>query len=119
MNKLDTLDRGIGELRDLLSKGWRDIASGDLTAFERGEIRNQMVKAAADLRRCLQARESEIRRLRELSRNANNGPQSVRLRFLDTEYDVTIAPASPTAAPTAPTPSPHAASRDGAEQASP
>ena len=60
MNKLDTLDRGILELRNLLSEGWRNIASGELTAFERGEIRNRMVRAAADLRRCLQARENEI-----------------------------------------------------------
>src|SRR5712675_1714739 len=98
MNKLDTLDRGIGELRNLLSKGWRDIASGNLTAYERGENRNQMVKAAADLRRCLRAREHELRRLRELSRNANSGPQSIELRFLNTDYDVTVVPVIPSGA---------------------
>jgi hypothetical protein len=133
MNKLDTLDRGIGELTNLLSAGWRDIASGGLTSFERREIRNRMVEAAVALRRCLGARDNELRRLREDSRNANGGPRSVQLRFLDTDYHVTIAPVSPAAAsaspsiapasssiaPAAPAMPPDAASRDGAKQASP
>ena len=95
MDTLETLDRGIRELRRVISKGWRDIAAGSLTPYQRCEIREQMTKAAADLRSCLQVYENEARRLRELAQTASGGPRSVTLRFLTTDYGVTVAPVSP------------------------
>jgi hypothetical protein len=94
MDKLETLDRGIRELRGFISQGWRDIAAGNLTSYERCEIRERMTRAETDLRRCLQAHEDESRRLRELSQNAGGGGRSVALRFLNTDYGVTVAPVS-------------------------
>jgi hypothetical protein len=86
MTELDVLDRGIVELRQVISKCWRDLSSGQLTSYERCELRNQMIIASSDLRRCLRAYEAESRRVRELSGSAKRGPQSVQLRFVDTDY---------------------------------
>jgi hypothetical protein len=99
MDKLDTLDRGIRELRNMLSNGWRTIASGGLAPYERCEVRNQMVKAAGDLRLCLHERDQELRRIRELTQATRDGMPSVQLRFLNTDYEVTVAPVLPAAAP--------------------
>ena len=99
MNRLDILDRGIRELRGLLSQGWRDIASGNLTAYERCEIREQMTKTAVDLRLCLQAHAEEARRLQQLAQPSSGGAQSITLRFLNTDYDMGIAPRPPLAGP--------------------
>jgi hypothetical protein len=100
MDKLQILDHGIRELRRFISKGWGDIATGDLTAYERCEIREQMTQAAADLRRSLQAHETETRRLQALSQTSGRGPRSVTLRFLHTDYDLTVAAAPPLTRPT-------------------
>jgi hypothetical protein len=86
MTELDVLDRGILELRQLLSKCWRDLASSKLTSYERCELRNQMIVATSELRHCLQAYEAESHRLRGLSIRAKHSPQSVQLRFVDTDY---------------------------------
>ena len=90
MDKLEILDRGIAELRRIINEGWRDIAAGDLTAFQRGELRERMTRAAADLRHCLLARETETRRLAS-ARNSGSVPRSVTLRFLNTDYDLGVA----------------------------
>lgn len=86
MTKLDILDRGIGELRKLLSKCWQEMSSGQLTDYERREIRNQINIASSDLRRCLEAYEAEARKLRELAAQERSSPPSVQLRFLSTDY---------------------------------
>jgi hypothetical protein len=86
MTKLEILDRGIVELRKLLSKCWREMSSGHLTPYDRRELRNQINTATSDLRRCLDAYEAEARRLRELAAQERTGPPSVQLRFLSTDY---------------------------------
>jgi hypothetical protein len=91
MSDLEALGRDIAALKELLRISWRDLASKELTSFERRETRNQMARAAIDLRHHLQAFEAEYNRLRKLSaeHQVKRGLRSVQLRFLSADYDLT------------------------------
>jgi hypothetical protein len=84
MTELDVLDRNIKALKELLRAAWRDLAFAELTSYERREMRNQMNRAAADLRFYLQAFETEADRLRKLSAEMDlkRSSRAVQFRIL-------------------------------------
>lgn len=84
MTELEGLERNIRELKDWLNAAWRQLASSAPTKFERGELRNEMKRCAAELQRCLQVVEAERTRSRTRQpANGRPGPNKVSdFRFI-------------------------------------
>lgn len=97
MDTLETLDRRIASLRQSLSRCWRDVSSGGLGAYERSELRSQMVRLTGELRLSLQAYDAETRRLRT-AHPVSREIQPVQLRVLNTDYETMLPPAQTAAA---------------------
>ena len=85
MTTSNVLERGIVELRKLISGLWRDLSSDEINPAQRSELRGRLTKANRELRQCLDAydqacRQSPGRTDSQLAR------QPVQLRFVDTDY---------------------------------
>lgn len=85
------LERGIIELRKLIVCIWRDLSLSGITPAERLALRGRLLKANADLRRCLDAYDLECRQARECE-TARLARQPVKLRFVDADYANSLHP---------------------------
>ena len=86
MTELETLDRDIRGLKDLIRVAWTELASPFLTPHERREARNRVTIHSAELRRyLLDAEQREFRKPAEAAPRglARDKPQ---LRLLPGGY---------------------------------
>ena len=81
MTEIEVLSRDIKALKDLLKIAWQDLASRSFTPFEFREKRNEMARAAAELRGLLTAFEAARCRVR-VPVAAQSPPRAVNLRLL-------------------------------------
>ena len=93
MSELRSIERDIVALKKLLGLSWQTLATSGLTSHERRECRNEMNKAAADLRHHLQSLETEHNsRKRAAKEQAKRDAQSVELRFVFRDYRADLSP---------------------------
>jgi hypothetical protein len=81
MTEIDALSRDIKALKELLKAAWQDLASKSLTPYEFRERRNEMDRAAAELRGLLKAFEAARLRV-EPKFHTPSAPRVVPMRFL-------------------------------------
>jgi hypothetical protein len=88
MTELEVLDRDICGLKELLRVAWKELSSSSLTPHERREARNRVTLCSAELRRNLQALETQRASLRKQSLEQQGGPVSGKpqLRLLQDGY---------------------------------
>jgi hypothetical protein len=84
MAELDSLDRTISGLKELLRIAWKDLANPALTPRERRVALNQVQIQSAELRRHLLVMEARRTRLRKqlLDEYTSQGIGKPKLRFL-------------------------------------
>jgi hypothetical protein len=81
MTEIEVLSRDIKALKELLKIAWRDLATKSFTSFEYREKRNEMDRAAAELRELLNAFEAERQRDR-VPVQAQSPARVVNMRLL-------------------------------------
>ena len=77
-------DRTGDGLKELLRVAWSSLANSQLTSYERREVRNQIKRYSAELRRYLELKGAEHGRARKQSseEGAGNGLGKPGFRFL-------------------------------------
>lgn len=100
MTELEVLDRDIRGLKELIRVAWKELASSSLTPHERREARNRITLCSAELRRNLQALETERANLRKQSLEQQSGHSASKpqLRLLQDVYSIPVSGAEGVAA---------------------
>ena len=81
MTELEILDGNIHELKEWMKAAWQSLAHSSLTRFERGELRSEMKRCSAELRRCLQLIDDERKHARKQFSANPAGPDFMTLNF--------------------------------------